>query len=86
MNKSQKRKIHKAVRRVHLYLGRVLIPWLFLYGVTALLFNHGMWPTAREDVAIQSSDPLLEEAHLAAQLVADELQEQGLQLVPESAQ
>ena len=86
LNKSQKRKIHKAIRRVHLYLGLILIPWLFLYGVTALLFNHGMWFTDREDVSLQSSEPLLEDAHIAAQLVADELQEQGLQLVPESAQ
>ena len=67
LNKSQKRKLHKAVRRVHLYLGLILIPWLFLYGVTALLFNHGMWLTDREDVSIQSSDPLLEDAHIAAQ-------------------
>ena len=86
MNKSQKRKLHKTVRRIHLYLGLILIPWLFLYGATALLFNHGMWLTDREDVSIQSSEPLLQDAHVAAQLVADELQEQGLQLVPESAQ
>ena len=86
LNKIQKRKLHKIIRRVHLYLGLILIPWLFLYGLTALLFNHGMWLTDREDVSIQSSAPLLEDAHIAAQSVSDELQEQGLQLVPESAQ
>lgn len=28
------------VRRVHLYAGLLLVPWLLLYGVTALMFNH----------------------------------------------
>lgn len=28
------------LRRVHLYLGLLLLPWAVLYGVTAFLFNH----------------------------------------------
>lgn len=28
------------IRRGHLYLGLLLCPWVFLYGVTAYLFNH----------------------------------------------
>ena len=30
----------KVLRRAHLYSGLFLTPWVFLYGVTALLFNH----------------------------------------------
>ncbi|MEM1186774.1 MAG: PepSY domain-containing protein [Planctomycetota bacterium] len=30
----------KFVRRVHMYFGLVLTPFVLLYGVTALLFNH----------------------------------------------
>ncbi len=33
----------KTIRRVHLYLGLALLPWVGLYGVTALLFNHSSW-------------------------------------------
>lgn len=28
------------LRRIHLYAGLLLLPWVFLYGVTGLLFNH----------------------------------------------
>ena len=28
------------VRRVHLYAGLFLLPWVFLYGVTGAMFNH----------------------------------------------
>lgn len=32
-------------RRGHLYAGLLLIPWVFLYGVTGFLFNHStFWP------------------------------------------
>ena len=86
LNKQQTRKFHKIIRRVHLYLGLTLIPWLLLYGVTALLFNHGMWMTNREDLPIPSSDPILVSAQSAAQDVATQLKEQGLELVPNSAQ
>jgi hypothetical protein len=30
----------KLVRRTHMYAGLFLVPWVFLYGVTAFLFNH----------------------------------------------
>ncbi|SIO39700.1 hypothetical protein SAMN05444166_4359 [Singulisphaera sp. GP187] len=30
----------KWVRRAHLYAGLFMTPWVFLYGVTAMLFNH----------------------------------------------
>ncbi|MGC4005669.1 MAG: PepSY domain-containing protein [Pirellulales bacterium] len=28
------------IRRIHLYSGLLLLPWVFLYGVTGFLFNH----------------------------------------------
>lgn len=28
------------VRRTHLYLGMLLIPWLLVYGISTLIFNH----------------------------------------------
>lgn len=30
----------RVVRRVHLYAGLFLFPWVMLYGMTAMLFNH----------------------------------------------
>ncbi|WP_406698112.1 hypothetical protein V5E97_04555 [Singulisphaera sp. Ch08] len=30
----------KLVRRAHLYAGLFMTPWVFLYGVTGMLFNH----------------------------------------------
>lgn len=34
------------IRRLHMYLGLLLLPWALMYGVTAFLFNH---PTAFGD-------------------------------------
>ena len=28
------------IRRIHLYSGLFMLPWVLLYGFTALLFNH----------------------------------------------
>ncbi len=41
----------RLVRRVHLYSGLFLFPWVLLYGVTAMLFNH---PGVLPDIAIES--------------------------------
>lgn len=38
----------KVVRRVHMFVGLFLTPWVFLYGVTAFLFNHPEAFTDRE--------------------------------------
>jgi hypothetical protein len=32
--------VMKIVRRIHLYAGLLLMPWLLLFGITALSFNH----------------------------------------------
>ena len=28
------------VRRLHLYAGLFMLPWVFLYGITGAMFNH----------------------------------------------
>lgn len=38
---------HKLVRRIHMYAGLVMLPWLLFFGVSGLLFNH---PNVGEDV------------------------------------
>jgi hypothetical protein len=65
------------VRRLHLYSGLFLFPWVMLYGATALLFNH---PEAfpdqvrrrldAADVAGTGLDRLPSPSEAAAQLVA----------------
>lgn len=76
----------KLIRRTHLYLGLFLIPWLLLYGVTALLFNHGEWMTNRKYNTLPAqAEAYLPAAAKAAESAIDGLSEQ-LSLVPESAQ
>ena len=46
----------KFVRRVHLYAGLAVVPFVILYGVTAFLFNHPeVWST-REARQLQPSE------------------------------
>ena len=38
-------RIKVLIRRVHLYTGLFLLPWVFLYGITGAMFNHhGLFP------------------------------------------
>jgi hypothetical protein len=32
-----------VIRRAHLYAGLLMLPWVLLYGITGLLFNHPTW-------------------------------------------
>ncbi|MEQ9408076.1 MAG: PepSY domain-containing protein [Fuerstiella sp.] len=65
------------LRRVHLYAGLFLLPWVFLYGITGAMFNHvGLFPeaaTATVD-ASQLTDSAMKyfpsETALAEQVVA----------------
>jgi hypothetical protein len=47
-------RLMRVVRRIHLYSGLFLFPWVMLYGVTALLFNH---PFVLPDIQIESIPP-----------------------------
>jgi hypothetical protein len=42
--------VMKFVRRVHMYLGLLLFPWLLVFGVSGMLFNH---PNVGEDVQVR---------------------------------
>ncbi len=89
--KSRKRKRHnitiKFFRRTHLYFGLALVPFVLLYGITALLFNHPSWfsssTTTTNDPAMFESLELPTSHLLGAQLVsaiADET-DQPIELV-----
>ena len=48
------RRVMYHVRRLHLFLGLMLLPWVLLYGVSGFLFNH---PTAFVDQPSRSFGP-----------------------------
>lgn len=48
--------VQKWIRRAHMYAGLALVPWVLLYGVTALLFNHSSWMSGTSVSAITSKD------------------------------
>jgi hypothetical protein len=50
-------KVNLLIRRVHLYSGLFLIPWVMLYGVTGFLFNHpdAFSPSKKEVFALPES-------------------------------
>lgn len=40
-------KLTILIRRIHLYAGLFLLPWVFLYGITGAMYNHmGLFPEA----------------------------------------
>ena len=43
-------RVMKIVRRTHMYLGLLLFPWLLVFGVSGMLFNH---PNFGEDVKMR---------------------------------
>ena len=36
-------KLLKLLRRAHMYTGLVLLPWIILFGITGVFFNHPTW-------------------------------------------
>ena len=48
------RRVMHRVRRLHLFLGLFLLPWVLLYGVSGFLFNH---PTAFPDQPTRTFGP-----------------------------
>ena len=72
------RRTMKFLRRVHLYSGLALVPFVALYGVTAFLFNHPeVWSeTSIRQVPAQQIDaagrlPLSSPGQLATSIVAE---------------
>jgi hypothetical protein len=39
----KKYKFHVVNRKVHMYAGLVMIPYIFIFGLSGLLFNHPTW-------------------------------------------
>ncbi len=69
------------IRRIHLYSGLFLLPWVFLYGVTGAMFNHqGLLPemtiqTVDSSVVANSAIKDFPDPATFAQQVVDALQE-----------
>lgn len=75
--RSASSRAHLVVRRAHLYLGLVLLPFVALYGATALLFNHSSWFRAvderaldRDAIASSKLAALTRDAQAAARAIA----------------
>ncbi len=74
---SWSRPLAQLLRRAHLYAGLMMLPWVFLYGVTGLLFNHPTWFPDRtllnfgpDETAATPLADLPTAAELAAEVVA----------------
>jgi hypothetical protein len=60
----------KWLRRLHLYTGLLLFPWIILYGITACLFNHPDWFSDRSAAEQLTIPGHVEPGKLAEQVVA----------------
>lgn len=61
------------LRRVHLYSGLFLIPWVMVYAISAILFNHGTWFTDADYRDLDASGPRMAAQPLDATTVAREI-------------
>ena len=83
---ARKTNIALLIRRIHLYSGLFLVPWVLLYGFTAVLFNHpnlfqrGERRTTPFPEALR---PWTNPDALADQVLAGLAAEKGLAAVPE---
>ena len=61
------------LRRVHLYSGLALLPWVLIYGVSGFLFNHGGSSAAAQQLQVPAEQaPLLapDDEELSGQLLS----------------
>jgi hypothetical protein len=81
MPSTRRRPLARAIvhwtRRLHLYSGLLMFPWVLLYGLTALLFNHvelfsdrEQWSFGRDDFAGTALEPIADPVADAAAVVA----------------
>lgn len=49
-NKSKLKKFHKLNRRIHLYAGLFMIPYIFIFGLSGLMFNHAAFMSENRSV------------------------------------
>ena len=81
--KINKPHLNKLVRRIHRYWGHNLVPWIFLYGTTVILFNHGDWFTGREYLVLDATElDLLPAANVMARKAIRDVKNDDLELVP----
>jgi hypothetical protein len=45
-----------ALRRAHLYSGLCLVPWVLLFGLTGILFNHPSWWNGQRSTSLGAGD------------------------------
>ena len=77
--------IMRWLRRLHLFSGLFMLPWVFLYGFTALLFNHSTWlsETAQEWVEVEDqATSSIRPANSMAEEICDALSAQGVDIQP----
>lgn len=57
-------KFMKVTRRIHMYLGLLLVPWVILFGMSGFLFNHGstFWGGSVEELMNHTPSQANEEA------------------------
>lgn len=73
-------RINILIRRIHLYSGLFLLPWVIMYGVTGAMFNHqGLFPRiviqpVNENVVANSPMSGFPTAELLAEQVVEALQ------------
>ena len=63
----------KMFRRTHMYFGLLLVPFVLLYGVTAILFNHPTWFNTAVTTSTIEPEALGEVSMLSAPELAEEL-------------
>ena len=85
-SKRTARRLNVWVRRMHLYAGLFLLPWVFLYGITGAMFNHHTLLSQSD--ARRLSPESLEDSSLrafpSAQELAVQVMRQIEKLAPES--
>ena len=77
--------IMRWLRRLHLFSGLFMLPWVCLYGFTALLFNHSTWlsETAQEWVEVEDqATSSIRPASSMAEEICDALSAQGVDIQP----
>lgn len=90
--------VQKWIRRTHMYSGIALFPWVVMYGLTAMLFNHSSWmsttvvqPVGAADMSNAGLGDLPPAEEYARAAIAQLVEREGdegprIALVPGSAQ
>lgn len=71
LNKAQ---LLKVLRRIHLYAGLFMTPWILLYGISGFMFNHPSWFAFGRQAPQQIQLPV----HVGAQIEAAQAAQQVL--------